>query len=148
MQEIVSGIYAIRHLLHGLLHIVIDLIKKERKCFIMVIKYYNKNELCSEIAVDEKKKTVSVCNYTQELNKRAFGVNETPSWHDLEYFLESRCFPRDRQHLKMELKQLGLTEYNPLDICRMTMGRNYKDEQWLTIDDEREVEHDDDCERC
>lgn len=114
----------------------------------MIIKYYDKNELCTEIFANESKREVNIKNYTADYNKRAFGVNENPTWAEFEQFLESRCFPRDRQHLKLELKQLGLTEYNPLEICKSTLGRNYKDEQWLTIDDDREVEYDDDCERC
>ena len=113
----------------------------------MVLNYYNRDELCSSIFADEQNRTVEVINYTDDLNKRAFGINRNPSWADFENFLESRCFPRDRQALKLELKQLGLTEYNPLEICKVTSGKNYKDEQWLEIEDEREVEYDDSCER-
>lgn len=122
------------------------LVKEKLEAY-MVLNYYNRDELCSSIFADEQNRTVEVINYTDDLNKRAFGINRNPSWADFENFLESRCFPRDRQALKLELKQLGLTEYNPLEICKVTSGKNYKDEQWLEIEDEREVEYDDSCER-
>lgn len=114
---------------------------------IMILDYYNAEELCTKIFADETTKNISIVNYTDDLNKRAFGINNRPTWSDLETFLESRCFPHDRQALKLELKQLGLTEYNPLEICKITNGRNYKDKQWLEISEVREVEYDDCCER-
>lgn len=110
----------------------------------MVIDYYNGDKLCSTIYVDSSNKEVRVKNYTDDNIERAFGINENPKWQDFETFLENRCFPRDRQNLKYELKKMGLNEYNPLEICKATGGRNYKDEQWMTFSDkERESEKDD-----
>ena len=76
-------------------------------------------------------------NYTADNVERAFGVNQNPTWTDFENFLENRCFPRDRQNLKLELKKLGLNEYDPLKICMATAGKNYKDDQWMEFSDER-----------
>ena len=104
----------------------------------MVIDYYNGDCLCSKIYVDTKNKEVQVRNFTSDNIERAFGVNQNPTWTDFENFLENRCFPRDRQNLKLELKKLGLNEYNPLDICKATSGRNYKDEQWMDFSKEEE----------
>jgi putative transcriptional regulator len=83
--------------------------------------------------VNEQEKTVSVENFTDDLLFRAFGVNEHPSWKDYEDFLEERCFPRTRQNLKFYLKQLGLTEYDPFAICRVTNGRMHGDSMWMEI---------------
>ena len=101
----------------------------------MVIDYYNGDKLCSTIYVDSSNKEVRVKNYTDDNIERAFGINENPKWQDFETFLENRCFPRDRQNLKYELKKMGLNEYNPLEICKATNGRNYKDNQWMNIQD-------------
>lgn len=101
----------------------------------MVLKYYDKHFLCSEIKVNTASKTIDIKNYTDDNIRRAFGCNENPTWGDFMHFLEERCFPRDRQNIKFELKKLGLTEYDPLKICQATQGRNYKDEQWMEFED-------------
>lgn len=59
----------------------------------MVIKYYDKDELCSVITVNQSSGTVCVSNYTDNNIKRAFGVNENPTMADFEEFLEDRCIP-------------------------------------------------------
>ena len=97
----------------------------------MVIEYYNSDTLCSKIYVDEDHKEVRVENFTDKLVFRAFGINEHPTWKDYEEFLEDRCFPRNRHHVEYNLKCLGLTEYNPLEICKRTEGRMYGDFQWM-----------------
>lgn len=102
----------------------------------MVVRYYDRDVLCSVITVDWNNKTVSVVNYTDTLIKRAFGVNENPTVEDFEEFLEERCFPRTKQCLKWHLKQIELTEYNPLEIVKKTNGRMYGDEQWLEVEDD------------
>lgn len=108
----------------------------------MVINYYNKSKLCTEIQVNENEKTVQIKNFTDNPLDRAFGVNETPTWHDYESFLESRCFPRNRQHLVYNLKELGLREYDPLQICLKTEGRNAKDNQWMEFNTNEDNELD------
>lgn len=103
----------------------------------MVIDYYNGDRLCSKIYVDTENKEVQVRNFTPDNVERAFGINQNPTWADFENFLENRCFPRDRQNLKLELKKLGLNEYDPLKICKATAGRNYKDNQWMEFSNEK-----------
>lgn len=39
------------------------------------------------------------------------GVNQNPTWTDFENFLGNRCFPRDRQNLKLELKNDQVVVY-------------------------------------
>lgn len=110
----------------------------------MVISYYNgKDELCSKIFANRDNKTVSVENYTDFIMDTAFGVVKNPTWEDFEEFLEDRCFPRNRQNVKLELKQLGLTGYDPLEICKKTDGRNYRDYYYMTFDEEKEPENED-----
>ena len=50
--------------------------------------------------------------------------------------LETRCYPRNRQSIKRILKTLGLKEYNPLEICKITHGIMRNDYTWLRFDDE------------
>ena len=72
-------------------------------------------------------------NKTDEVIHQAFGVKAKPNWEDFEYFLESRCFPRTRDHLKLVLRDLGLDSYDPLAIIEKTEGRMAEDKQWINL---------------
>lgn len=114
----------------------IDIKKEGLNDNMIIINYYNEDKLCSKIYANLETREVSVRNFTDNNIEKAFGLNEYPIWSDFEAFLERRCFPKDRQNIKLELKKLGLNEYNPLEICKATGGRNYKDNQWMNFDEE------------
>lgn len=99
----------------------------------MVLEYYDRDKLSTTINVDYKRQKVSIVNYTDDLIARAFGINENPSFQDFEDFLESRCFPRSRDHLKWVLRDLGLDCYDPLAIIQKTYGKMADDYMWLKI---------------
>jgi len=63
--------------------------------------------------------------------RRAFGAIENPSWIDFENFLKERCFPATRGNAKELLKQLGITDYDPMQIVEKTRGRTAEDDMWL-----------------
>jgi len=89
----------------------------------MIFNIYTLKELVATIYADFEKKEVSVTNYTNVIIDRPFGINEHPTWERFEQYLESRCIPRTRHHLDWHLKELGLTEYNPLEIIKRTDGK-------------------------
>lgn len=98
------------------------------------IYYYCKDELCTKINLN-----ISECsleNYTSNVLNKAFGVKEVITFEDVDKFLESRCFPRQRNHCKRLLNSLGLDHYDPLSICRRTHGVQYDDFFWLKFEDE------------
>lgn len=99
----------------------------------MILEFYNLDKLSTVIHVDYKKQTVAITNYTDDLTERAFGIKENPSFQDYEDFLESRCFPRTRNHLKWILQDLGLEYYDPLSIIQKTSGVMAEDHMWLKI---------------
>lgn len=86
---------------------------------------------CTVIDVDFLHQKVYIQNRTDDLLHRAFGVVEDPSWEDFQDFLESRCFPSTRGNVKAELRELGLTDYDPLQIVEKTHGRTAEDNLWL-----------------
>ena len=96
--------------------------------------YYYRNLVCSIIDVNEAKRTVSVRNYIGDPQYRAFGINTEPSYEDYQAFLESRCFPRSRDKMKLQLKELDLPFYDPIMIIEKTDGRMAGDEFWLRIE--------------
>lgn len=75
------------------------------------------------IDVDEQRKLVKIYNYTLRDQYRAFGRVETPTFEEYEEFLESRCFPRSRDKMKVMLKELDMPFYDPLLIVEREVDR-------------------------
>lgn len=96
--------------------------------------YMLHQDICAIIDVDEINKKVEVINYTSNLIFRPFGINETPSYEDYEEFLESRCFPRTRDKMKLQLEYLELPFYDPMLIIEKTAGRMAEDHLWIRIE--------------
>lgn len=96
--------------------------------------YMYKTTVCTVIDVDETEREVDVRNYTDKPLFRAFGVISEPTYEDYEEFLESRCFPRERDKLKLELERLGIPFYDPMLIIEKTQGRMADDDFWIKIE--------------
>ncbi len=96
--------------------------------------YIFRDQLCSIIDVDEKDREVQVTNYTGNILKKAFGIVEKPTYEQYEEFLESRCFPRTRDKMKLVLRELELPFYDPFMIIEKTNGRMAEDDFWLQIE--------------
>lgn len=87
--------------------------------------------LCAVIYVDFLHMKVAVENYTDDIVMRPFGVVTEPTWDDLEYFLEYRCWERGRADIKEILKSIGVDSYDPLQIIEKTDGRMADDNMWI-----------------
>lgn len=96
--------------------------------------YMFREQLCTVIDVDDKNRSVEVTNYTDRMLKRAFGRLEKPSYEQYEKFLESRCFPRSRDKMKLILRDLELPFYDPFMIIEKTEGRMAEDDFWIRIE--------------
>ena len=100
---------------------------------LLLLYYYDGDTLCTKICADKTTRQLAIQNQISDPLSTAFGVNEAPTWADLELFLESRCMPRQRDGLPRYLAKLGLDEYAPLSIIRKTEGRMAEDACWLKI---------------
>ncbi len=108
----------------------------------MILNYRFEDRLCATIQVDFEKKSVQVQNFVEDIFYHPFGIVKNPSFEDFKEFLEERCFPRTRHHVKYYLKQLGLDFYDPLNIVRKTKGCVYGDSFWIEfVEDGRENLH-------
>lgn len=114
-------------------HIQEELKIPKRTCR-MRLWYMYGNEVCTLIDVDERERRVEVYNYTRDYTFRAFGKKEKPTFEEYEEFLESRCFPRSRDKMKLILKDLDLPFYEPLMIIEKTEGRMAEDNFWIKIE--------------
>ena len=99
----------------------------------MRMNFMNRDQLCTAIDIDFKHEKIKICNYTNQIPLRAFGIIENPTWNDFERFLEDRCFPKSRDHAKTILKEMQLPFYDPLLIVEKTHGRMAGDHQWIMI---------------
>lgn len=102
--------------------------------FPLRLSYMFNQNLCTLIDVDEKNQSVVIKNYTTSRQFRAFGANETPSFDDYTNFLEARCFPKERDMMKLALRELDLPFYDPLLIIEKTNGRMVEDDFWIKIE--------------
>lgn len=108
-------------------------IRIPKKVLPMRLEYMYGDAICTIIDVDEIRQKVDVVNFTDNLMFRAFGKEETPSYEDYIRFLESRCFPKSRDKMKLILKDLDLPFYDPFLIIEKTQGRMAEDDFWIRI---------------
>ena len=106
---------------------------QEKGHALLILHYYSGETLCTKICADKATHQLAIQNQVSDPLSTAFGVNKTPTWTDLELFLESRCVPRQRDGLPHYLAKLGLDKYDPLSIIRKTEGRMAEDACWLKI---------------
>lgn len=102
--------------------------------FTVRLKYYENNTLCTLIDVNEIDRIINIKNYTQDIHKCAFGTNINPNYDDYIEFLKSRCFPEERDKLKLMLRELDLPFYDPFMIVEKTQGRMAEDNFWIKIE--------------
>lgn len=96
--------------------------------------YMYHDQLCTIIDVDDSARHVKIKNFVADPVLRAFGKEEYPSYEDYEAFLESRCFPRTRDKMKIVLRELNLPFYDPFMIIQKTQGRMAEDDFWIRIE--------------
>lgn len=108
--------------------------RKRKGHDVRLLRYYDRQTLCTEICTDFTEKSLRVRNHTTQWVKTAFGRNETPSWEDFLFFLQERCVPRTRAGLREYLEALGIAEYDPLAIIEKSAGRMAEDAQWIEME--------------
>lgn len=106
---------------------------KKKKHPLTVLYFYYEDTLCTKICADYQTKKVAIQNETKDVLRRAFGVEEYPTWTDYMDFLRERCVPETRDGISFYLKELGLETYEPLEIIRKTEGRMAEDNHWIRI---------------
>lgn len=98
------------------------------------LSYMHKGNLCTIIDVDEINEKVDVLNYCENIQFRAFGSKNNPTYSDYLDFIESRCFPRTRDKMKLILEDLNLPFYDPLMIIEKTQGKMAEDDFWIDVE--------------
>ncbi len=104
------------------------------KAYSLRLWYMHEQTVCTVIDVDELARAVHIVNYMEHPMFRAFGVEEHPDYEQYKEFLESRCFPRSRDKMKLMLRQLDIPFYDPYLIIEKTEGRMEEDHFWIRIE--------------
>ncbi len=112
----------------------VEKIKVPEKTKKLRLWYMHNENVCTIIDVDEMKREVDIQNYTDHIMFRAFGVETHPDYDMYMEFLESRCFPKSRDKLKLVLRDLDLPFYDPFMIIEKTEGRMAEDDFWIRIE--------------
>ena len=107
--------------------------------YVMRLDFMFRQKVCTEIYVDFANKQIKIINRTNDIMKRAFGVNENPTWEDFESFLEERCFPNSRALKKIILNRIGVDSYDPLQILELNKGRTAEDNQYIKFTRKRRL---------
>lgn len=113
---------------------LIDELIVPEKRFPLRMWYMHDETVCTMIEVDENNRRVWIKNFTNKVMFRAFGKIETPTFEQYEEWLESRCFPRERDKMKLVLRELNLPFYDPMLIIEKTEGRMAEDKFWIKIE--------------
>lgn len=100
---------------------------------LLILHFYDGSTLCTKICANQSTRLLAIENKVDTPLSTAFGVNQTPTWDDLQTFLEDRCIPQQRDGLSYYLEDLGLDHYDPLAIIRKTQGRMAEDACWIKI---------------
>lgn len=132
-KEITGPIVLIILLLAKNSGIIDDLLIPEKK-YPLRLWYMHEESVCTMIDVDENNRQVFIKNYTNKVMFRAFGKLENPTFEQYEEWLESRCFPKERDKMKLVLKELDLPFYDPMLIIEKTEGRMAEDKFWIKIE--------------
>lgn len=131
--DITGPITTLFHLLNNDSSLAEKLMEPEKK-YPLRLKYYFRTQICSIIDVDERNRKVKVFNYQTELVFRAFGSIENPTYDEYEEFLASRCIPKERDKMKIQLREWDIPFYEPMLIIEKTQGRMAEDEFWIKIE--------------
>lgn len=111
----------------------IDSLIVPKQNFPLRLLYKCNNDINTIIDVDMLNRKVVFKNFTNNLLLRAFGNKEYVTYDDYESFLESRCFPKTRDNIKIQLDMLGVPFYDPLLIIEKTQGRVAEDSCYIEI---------------
>lgn len=101
---------------------------------IFILSYFDDKTLCTKIAADYNKESICVENFVANVLRTAFGNNQEPTWEDYLLFLEERCIPKSRAGLRDYLDEIGVDEFDPLEIIKKTFGRMAEDQQWIKVE--------------
>lgn len=95
-----------------------------------------KDDIMADVELYDKRRKVRIEKQKNTFPENPFyGGEVTPE--RVYRFLEGRCMDRNRPCLPEYLDGLGLEEYNPYEIVKITHGVMWEDFQWIRFPGEK-----------
>ena len=91
------------------------------------------DEVISSVKVKEK--NVHIDRFVIHPIKQIFYKDDITRFEFGE-ILKSRCWDENRSDMNILLGLIGLNEYNPYEICKITHGKMIQDDTWFKFDGE------------
>lgn len=91
---------------------------------------YWKDELTASITISGDRKSVDYKRFSDNIGEAPF-MFENPTIEQIYDFIESRCMNKHRPQLEEYLNDLGIKEYNPYEIVKITHGVMWEDFMWF-----------------
>lgn len=110
-----------------------------------VLKFYwmSADEVCAEIEVYMDPFRVDYNNITDDKLKMFCFPGHTLTRDWLDDFFEDRVWSRHRPDSDELLNNIGLINFNPLDIIKITHGRMTSDDFWIKFEGEQDLKYKD-----
>ncbi len=96
--------------------------------------YYD--TVCEHVEIDLETMNVQSIVYTDEIMLQVFG-KRPKTIENVHHFFRNRCFEETNYGLKDLLGLLGLKQYSPYDIVRITHGKVANDQCWIRFAGEK-----------
>lgn len=132
-EPIKGPIVLLLHMMNNHADEVADLIVPAKELPIRMW-YMYREKPCTLIDVNESKREIRIKNYMKNIMFCAFGSKAAPTFEDYEAFIESRCFPRERDKMKLILREMNLPFNDPFMIIEKTEGHMAEDDFWIKIE--------------
>lgn len=95
----------------------------------------SKDEVCTRVEYNPSTKEIKCEQLSPVFYKTVFGKRPHTVDNLLDFFKE-RVWEETRYDLDEILESLGLREYDPLSICRITHGKCWEDDMWIRFEGE------------
>ena len=106
----------------------------------LIFDWMNINEPLAHIEVDLRTKEVKAKDY-DGLQPLQFFAKRPHTIPSIIQKFRSRCFEEGRPDKNEILESMGLTQYSPLDIVRVTHGHTNRDDLWVRFEGEEDLEY-------
>lgn len=93
------------------------------------------DRVVADVVIHDDRVMMCRC-YTDTPYSQLFNPRRHNTFEDVMAVLKSRCWDEGRPDMDKLLQGVGLKEYNPLEIVKVTHGVSFNDMFWFKFEDE------------
>lgn len=107
----------------------------------IVLEYFVEGRCATRIEVDVSKESIHIVNYAKELSKKAFGLQDNPSWKDFAEFLEEqyrKIMTKREYDTNIYLcQETNKTDFSVVEILQKQTNQK----EFLQIPEQEKIDH-------